>query len=458
MSPKITVYITCHNYGKFLDEAITSVFTQTFADWELYLIDDGSNDNSFKIMTSYKNKTNNNVYLIKNETPIGLQKCANKVIKKSTGKYIIRLDADDYLDENALLVLSNYLDNHSDIALVFPNYIYVDEVGTILAVEKRRKIGVETKVLDLPAHGACTMVRKNVIKSFGGYNTEFTAQDGHELWLKIIDKYKVANVSTPLFYYRQHDSSLSKDQTRILEARRQIKRNIVANSTDKEKKILCIIPAKNTYRNIPNIVLTEIDGRPLIDYSIDEALKTEGLNEIVVTTDDSNILDYCKKYEKLISIARPKELSKDSTLLSQVVTHTVEYMEKQHKFFPDIIVLISVHSPLRKSHHIRKAIDTLLLYKTSSVISVFEDHDLHLKHGSNGLEPFNRSSLKKVRLEREALYTDNGAIRVLWRKTLNEKDMFGETIGHVVMPYQNSFQVKDSLSFEIISNIIIKGA
>jgi CMP-N-acetylneuraminic acid synthetase len=63
-----------------------------------------------------------------------------------------------------------------------------------------------------------------------------------------------------------------------------------------------------------------------------------------------------------------------------------------------------------------------------------------------------------VRLEREALYTDNGAIRVLWRKTLNEKDIFGETIGHVVMPYQNSFQVKDSLSFEIISNIIIKGA
>ena len=96
-----------------------------------------------------------------------------------------------------------------------------------------------------------------------------------------------------------------------------------------------------------------------------------------------------------------------------------------------------------------------MLYKTDSVISVFENHELHLKHGPNGLEPFNRSSLKKVRLEREALYTDNGAIRALWRKTLSENNMFGETIGHIVMSYQNSFQIKDSLSFNIIENIMI---
>ena len=457
MPPKVTVYIPCHNYGRFLKEAINSVVNQTFTDWELYLIDDGSNDDSYKIMSDFKTKIKNNVHLIKNETPIGLQKSANRVIKTSLGEYILRLDADDILDENALLVLSNYLENNSEIALVFPGFILINEEGEILAIEKLRKIGVETKMLDLPAHGACSMVRKNILKSIGGYNTDFNAQDGYELWLKIIDKYKVANVSTPLFYYRQHANSISKDQTRILEARTKIKRNIVENSSNANPTILGIIPAKNTYKNMPNIVLNKINGKPLIDYSINETLKTKGFSKVIVTTDDNNVLDYCKKNDRLISILRPKELSKDSTLLSQVVTHTVEYMEKHHNYFPDIIVLISVHSPLRKSRHIRKAIDTLLLYKPSSVISVFEDHNLHLKHGANGLEPFNRSSLKKVRLEREALYTDNGAIRVLWRETLSEKDMFGETIGHVLMPYQNSFQVKDSLSFKIISNIIITG-
>ena len=103
--------------------------------------------------------------LIKNETPIGLQKSANRVIKTSLGEYILRLDADDILDENALLVLSNYLENNSEIALVFPGFILINEEGEILAVEKLRKIGVETKMLDLPAHGACSMVRKNILKS-----------------------------------------------------------------------------------------------------------------------------------------------------------------------------------------------------------------------------------------------------------------------------------------------------
>ena len=127
----------------------------------------------------------------------------------------MRLDADDFLDENALLILAGYLDRHPDIALVFPNYIYVDKRGQCLGVEQRKRIGSESQVLDLPAHGACTLVRKRVLKSVGGYNENFDRQDGYDLWLKVINRYRVANVETPLFYYRQHDESLTRNEIKL---------------------------------------------------------------------------------------------------------------------------------------------------------------------------------------------------------------------------------------------------
>ena len=114
---KVTVYITSHNYSIFLKESIESVLKQTYKNWELFLIDDGSSDNSFDIMNSYKNQK---IKVFRNLKAKGLRSCANYVLGKSDGKYIIRLDADDFFDENALLLMVNYLEN-SDAVLVYPD-------------------------------------------------------------------------------------------------------------------------------------------------------------------------------------------------------------------------------------------------------------------------------------------------------------------------------------------------
>ena len=69
------------------------------------------------------------------------------------------------------------------------------------------------------------------LKKLGGYSTSFNAQDGYELWLKILSRNSIGNITTPLFYYRQHPKSLSKDENRILEARRKIKRKFALKNT-----------------------------------------------------------------------------------------------------------------------------------------------------------------------------------------------------------------------------------
>ena len=455
--PKVTVYIACHDYGRFLSQALESVAAQTFRDWELVVIDDASADETRVIAEAFAGRFPDRVRVLRHEQPLGLRSCANAALEAAHGDYIVRLDADDFLDENALLVLAHFLDEHPDIGLVFPNYTYVDEHGTILGTEYRKKIGTEAKLLDLPVHGACTMVRKRVLKSIGGYDERFDAQDGHELWLKVLHRYGAGNVSTPLFYYRQHGSSISSDSGRMLAARQGIKRGLaVRQGGGVAPRIVAVVPAKNTYREIPDIVLSDFVGRPLIDYTLESARNAGVFEKIIVTTDDPRVGEYCDRSPDIRSIVRPVNLSLPQVRLSQVLHDAVTRLEHEQAVSMDIVVLLNVHCPLRRAEHIREAVDTLLLHNADNVISVYEDYDLHFAHGAHGLEPLNKGMLQRLRLEREALFVDNGAINVMWRDVVTEENLYGRNIGHIVMPVEESLQMKDAFNAWVVEQVILR--
>jgi CMP-N-acetylneuraminic acid synthetase len=455
--PKVTVYIACHDYGRFLSQALESVAAQTFKDWELVVIDDASADETRVIAEAFAGRFPERVRVLRHEQPLGLRSCANAALEAAHGDYIVRLDADDFLDENALLVLAHFLDEHPDIGLVFPNYTYVDEHGTILGTEYRKKIGTEAKLLDLPVHGACTMVRKRVLKSIGGYDERFDAQDGHELWLKVLHRYGAGNVSTPLFYYRQHGSSISSDSGRMLAARQGIKRGLaVKQGGGVAPRIVAVVPAKNTYQEIPDIVLSDFVGRPLIDYTLESARNAGVFEKIIVTTDDPRVGEYCDRSPDIRSIVRPVNLSLPQVRLSQVLHDAVTRLEHEQAVSMDIVVLLNLHCPLRRAEHIREAVDTLLLHNADNVISVYEDYDLHFAHGAHGLEPLNKGMLQRLRLEREALFVDNGAINVMWRDVVTKENLYGRNIGHIVMPVEESLQMKDAFNAWVVEQVILR--
>ena len=227
-NPLITVYITNFNYGKFVKKAINSVLNQTFKNYELIIIDDGSKDKSIEIIKEFQNKKNIQIIYQKNK---GLVVSNNLALRLSKAKYIMRLDSDDWLDPHALEIMSNILERDKKISLVFPDYYEVDKNGKILD-QVRRHDFKKVKLLDQPAHGACTMIRKENLIDIGGYDEEFSCQDGYYLWLKFIKKYVVRNVNLPLFYYRQHEKSLSKNNKKILSNRSRI----ISKLQIKEKK------------------------------------------------------------------------------------------------------------------------------------------------------------------------------------------------------------------------------
>ena len=118
-SPLVTVYITNYNYAHYINKAIKSVLDQSLKSFELIIVDDGSTDKSREIISKYKKDKRIITIFQKNK---GLTVANNLATRMSKGKYIIRLDADDWLDINALQILSNYLEQNPKIGLVFPDY------------------------------------------------------------------------------------------------------------------------------------------------------------------------------------------------------------------------------------------------------------------------------------------------------------------------------------------------
>ena len=155
-----------HNYGRYLEQAINSVLKQTFKDFELIIIDNGSNDSSKEIIKKYSKNKNIKIIFQKN---IGLNATNNVALNYSRGKFIMRLDADDYLDENALEIMYNKIKSDDRLGLVFPDYYLVDEKNDLIELVRRHDF-TKVKLFDQPAHGACTLIKKEILTFLNGYN------------------------------------------------------------------------------------------------------------------------------------------------------------------------------------------------------------------------------------------------------------------------------------------------
>lgn len=441
--PRVTVYVPVRDYGRFLRQCLDSVLAQSLDDWELIVIDDGSEDGSAEIAESYQARDPERISVLRNPQPLGLRACANEALRRARGEYLMRLDADDYLDESALLVLSRHLDRNPQVGLVYPNWIYVDESGTPIGVELRKRVDAEAEVLDLPAHGACTMVRRRVLKAVGGYDLQHDAQDGHELWIKTLHRFGVGNVQTPLFYYRQHGESLSLDEARILESRRRIKRVAAAGFEGSVRpRVAVIVPVKNDYPGMPNVALDLLAGKPLLDYTLEQATALPAVEVVLVSTADDEVARHCYNWPGARVQRRDPALAEPPAQLPAVIEDAVRHLEQVQHCYADVIVVLSVHTPLRQLEHIQEALDTLLVYDVDQVLSTYEDHDLHFRHDRKGLAALNAGALATVRYEREALYAGNGALQVLWRDFADASRMSTGRVGHIVMSRLESLQAK----------------
>ncbi len=429
MYPKVTVYVVSHNYGKFLSDAIESVMRQHFDNWELLLIDDGSNDNTWEVMQLYANDPRVRVYKVDG---IGLPAVANLALSMAKGDYLIRLDGDDIFDENILFVLSSYLDRHPDHVLVFPDYYLIDEGGDILSHERRQKLTESTHLVDMPPHGACTLIRKTVLSAVGGYREDLGAQDGFDLWAKIKDAHKVLNVNLPLFYYRRHTLNLTNSSYRILAARRQIKRDAIKQELKEFTPILAVIPCRRLYDFKLDLWATSLNGESLLERKLKMCVGSKLFDKIIVASDTDDVLPTLSRFDDpRIEFFRRET---DETLRSRSITTTLQRVAG--KYDPDlngITVLCFLPSPFVTLASVEEAICTVVFNDADSSVGVEEIKEPVLTRTPFGLKLINGP--KGFKTEHDVVYREANVALATRNKNLRTGSLVGPSlINFVVAP------------------------
>ena len=454
-TPLVTVYIPCRNYGHYLTQAVTSVQTQLYQHWELFIVDEASDDCTAAIAESLRQKDPERIKVLSNPVCIGLQRIANQVLDLANGRYIVRLDADDWFEESALLLMAAKLDSDPKLGMVYGNYFYTDQNGRVIGLERRRQLGVEDVSGHLPPHGACTMVRTRVLKAVGGYSEDVNAQDGWELWYKLLHRVKAASLEAPLFYYRQHDQSLSRDAGRLLAARASILSKIRAKQEGSYiPSCLAVIPVRESYPDFEGVPYRTIHGKALLQYAIESAQNAEGVTESAVSSDSSAVLKFSHelaqsgKVKSHLQVIRPRELAGSHIHLREILVHAAEQHHCVYDKYPDIVLFLSLHAPFRKAQHVDSAIDILRISACDTLVSVCEEREPAFVYGKNGLKLLNPGRFNGLKYERETIYRFNGAVIAVWWEVLKDVGVFGENIGYIEMGRKESLQIKEAKDLE----------
>ncbi len=449
-NPLVTVYITCCNYGKFLEKAVWSVVDQIYPNWELFVIDDGSSDQTSLIIKKLSGLLRGrNVDFITNKKPKGLQKTANEILSLAQGDYIIRLDADDWLDEAALLVMVAKITSEKKLSLVYSNYFYVDENEKVISIERQRKLWEEDKSGLNPPHGACTLVSVRALKHAGGYSEEIEAQDGWEIWFKLVDRVQSASIETPLFYYRQHNNSLSQNRNRILKARNKIFEKLNSNDLGSYKvRNICVLPVQESYPGLERVPFFKLGDNYLIDVVIKNALRSEIFETIVVATESQDVINYLNEKIKTQQIKnvicykrQPTELT-GYVPLSDIVLSAVEFLEETIGTRADIVSFISLHAPLRSAETIKNAHNVLMVTNSDTVVSVIEEREPIFGQSEHGLTLLSTGKFDHWPMARDKMFRFNGGIISVWHSVLKDKKrLWGEKISYLEVSHPEEVQI-----------------
>lgn len=423
--PMVTVYVTNRNYGKYVDECLESVYNQSFQDFELIIVDDGSTDNPNSYLEKYRHSKNTSVIFNRQQ---GLNASSNQALRLAKGKYIVRVDADDKIHRDMLKLLVDKMESDDRISLVFPDYFLIDEAGCVFAEERRHNFD-HVSLYDQPAHGACTLIRTDTLIEINGYSEDFSCQDGFELWIRVIEHGKVANIGVPLFFYRQHEASLSKNKKKLLETRAEIIRRFSSNIVPSNSKHVAVIPVRNGSSSL--FALESLGSQCVIDRQIELLLSSELITDIVLSTNSDSLIEHVSSmsYSKLIILdRRPDYLSSHHSPLEL----TARYICNQYFGSLETISLLTIEHLFRRSIYIDKGIRLLYLFGADSCIAVERMTDNLYKHEGAGLIPVNASI--PLRCEREFIYRGVGGLHISKaRHILNEGSFIGGITTHINM-------------------------
>lgn len=212
-NPLLSVIMAVHNREDFLSGAIESVLNQTYQNFEFFIVNDGSKDNSLNIIKSYAKK-DARIIIINNPKNLGQSGARNVAIRKAKNKYIVIADSDDICLPTRFEEQAKYFQKYSN---------KIDVLGTSYSLysdyKMKKKIEVvKADVDDIydgkpPVHNPTCMIKKSVFDKSGYYDSKFDNAEDVELWFRWTSKgVRFANIEKSLYDKRTHKGSVSVER------------------------------------------------------------------------------------------------------------------------------------------------------------------------------------------------------------------------------------------------------
>ena len=233
-APTVSVVMTVYNTRQYVAEAVESVLAQTFGDFELIVIDDGSTDGSTAILRGLAGR-DPRIRLVSRPNT-GIVAAANEGIGLARGRYLARMDSDDVCLPRRFETQVRYLDEHPECVLVGSRVTVVDPYGSPV-FESGQKLTHDEIDAELLSSGGgwaivqpSAMMRTDAVRRVGGYRGRHNVSEDQDLFLRLAEVGRVANVAEPLLLYRRHYQSVMHTQWR---QRQEVKERIVREAHER---------------------------------------------------------------------------------------------------------------------------------------------------------------------------------------------------------------------------------
>ena len=211
--PEISVIVCSYNHDKWLERCIRSLAHQEDIDpssYEVIVVNDASTDNTESVLSNLEFLPR--LRVIRNDANIGLPASLNKAIRLALGRYVVRVDSDDYVARRFLSLMRLFLNMNREYQAVAVDYIKIDEFESVIE-----------KVNCLEQEIACgVMFRKECLFDIGLYDEAFKMREGHNLRRRFEQKFRVARLEFPLYKYRHHGTNRTRDTDEVAKYDRQL--------------------------------------------------------------------------------------------------------------------------------------------------------------------------------------------------------------------------------------------
>tara|TARA_Y100001978_G_C23686249_1_gene432038 strand:+ start:243 stop:938 length:696 start_codon:yes stop_codon:yes gene_type:complete len=206
-SKKLSVIVTSYNKEKYISRCLRSLINQTLdrGSFEIIIIDDYSTDNSKYVIDQFINPKDDFIKVIENKSNLGLPASLNKGIKISKGKYIVRVDSDDYVSEQFLFLLLFYAENNIDMDAIACDYFVFKE-------NENKQVRVDCMKYPI---GCGIIFQKQQLLNIDMYDETFLINEEIDLRIRFEKKYKIHHLKLPLYRYRKHDMNMTNNKKAI---------------------------------------------------------------------------------------------------------------------------------------------------------------------------------------------------------------------------------------------------